>query len=123
MRFNENAQLDPSQVEDRRGGGIRPAGAMMVGGGGLGLLILLVGLFFGVDPAFQGTGLGSRLIETGHAKADAAGERVWLETFTAENVRWYEGRGFRVVSVARVPGSAFTIWGLIREPQRTAADR
>ena len=79
--------------------------------------------FFGVDPDFQGSGLGGRLIETGHAKADAAGERVWLETFTAENVRWYEGRGYRVVSVARVPGSAFTIWGLIREPQRTAADR
>jgi uncharacterized protein len=51
MRFNENAQLDSSQVEDRRGsGGFRPGGAMMVGGGGLGLLILLIGLFFGLDP-------------------------------------------------------------------------
>lgn len=73
--------------------------------------------FFGVDPAFQATGLGSRLIETGHAKADAAGERVWLETFTAENVRWYEARGYRVVSEAPVPGSPYTIWGMIREPQ------
>jgi uncharacterized protein len=52
MRFNENARLDTSQVEDRRGGGgMRPAGAMMVGGGGLGLLILLVGLIFGVDTS------------------------------------------------------------------------
>lgn len=50
MRFNENAQLDTSQVQDRRGGGMRPGGAMMVGGGGLGLLILIVGLIFGVDP-------------------------------------------------------------------------
>jgi uncharacterized protein len=50
VRFNENAQLDTSQVQDRRGGGIRPGGAMMVGGGGLGLLILIVGLIFGVDP-------------------------------------------------------------------------
>lgn len=73
--------------------------------------------FFGVDPSSQGSGLGSRLIATGHAKADAAGERVWLETFTAENVRWYERRGYRVVSEAPVPGSAFTLWGLIREPQ------
>jgi len=51
MRFNENARLDPSQVQDRRGGGMRPGGAMVVGGGGLGLLILIVGLIFGVDPA------------------------------------------------------------------------
>jgi predicted metalloprotease len=50
MRFNDNARLDTGQVEDRRGSGIRPAGAMMVGGGGLGLLILIVGMIFGVDP-------------------------------------------------------------------------
>lgn len=74
--------------------------------------------FFGVDPAFQGSGLGGRLIGTGHAKADAAGERVWLETFTAANVRWYEARGYRVVGEAAVPGSAFTLWGLIREPRQ-----
>jgi ribosomal protein S18 acetylase RimI-like enzyme len=78
--------------------------------------------FFGVDPAFQGTGLGSRLIETGHGKADAAGERVWLETFTAENVRWYEARGYRIVSQTAVPGSPFTLWGMIREPRRSAVD-
>jgi len=55
VRFNENAQLDSGQVQDRRGGGIRPGGAMMVGGGGLGLLILIVGLIFGVDPGTLGS--------------------------------------------------------------------
>lgn len=56
MRFNENARLDTSQVEDRRGGGgFRPAGAMMVGGGGLGLLVLLIGLIFGVDLSSLGS--------------------------------------------------------------------
>lgn len=74
--------------------------------------------FFGVDPAWQGSGLGGRLIETGHAKADAAGERVWLETFTAENVGWYERRGYRIVCEARVPGSSFTLWGLLRARHR-----
>jgi len=51
MRFDENARLDTSQVNDQRGaGGFRPGGAMMVGGGGLGLLILIVGMFLGIDP-------------------------------------------------------------------------
>ncbi len=73
--------------------------------------------FFGVEPSLQGTGLGSRLIETGHAAADAAGETVWLETFTEWNVRWYEARGYRVACEAIVPGSSFTLWGMIREPR------
>ncbi len=51
MRFNENAKLDTSQVDDQRGRRGGPGGAVAIGGGGLGLLILLVGLFFGVDPA------------------------------------------------------------------------
>jgi uncharacterized protein len=51
MRFNESARLDTSQVEDRRGsGGLRPGGTATVAGGGIGLLILIVGLFLGVDP-------------------------------------------------------------------------
>jgi len=51
MRFNENAQLDTSQVDDRRGSGGMRGGAVAIGGGGLGLLILIAGMIFGVDPA------------------------------------------------------------------------
>ena len=47
MPFNENRRLDPSQVQDRRG---RSAGkTIAIGGGGLGLVVLLVSLLFGVD--------------------------------------------------------------------------
>ena len=74
--------------------------------------------FYGVEPAAQGTGIGSRLIATGHDAADAAGERVWLETFTIENVRFYERRGYRVAIEGIVPGTAYPLWGLIREPNR-----
>ncbi|MCB0116258.1 MAG: neutral zinc metallopeptidase [Caldilineaceae bacterium] len=41
--------MDPSQVQDRRGG--RPRTAVAVGGGGIGVVILvLVAMLFGVDP-------------------------------------------------------------------------
>ena len=78
--------------------------------------------FYGVDPAAQGSGIGSRLIATGHDAADAAGERVWLETFTIENVRFYERRGYRVVIEGVVPGTASTLWGLVRDPRPIAGD-
>ena len=49
MPFNENKRLDPSQVEDRRGGGV--GRTIAIGGGGLGLIILVVSLLLGVNPA------------------------------------------------------------------------
>ena len=65
--------------------------------------------FFGVEPDLQGTGIGSRLIATGHDQADAAGERVYLETFTRKNVAWYEQRGYAVVIEGVVPGTAIPV--------------
>ena len=48
MPFNEKSQLDPSQVQDRRG---RSTGrTIAVGGGGIGLLVLVVALIFGINP-------------------------------------------------------------------------
>jgi GNAT superfamily N-acetyltransferase len=73
--------------------------------------------FFGVEPDAQGGGVGSRLIAMGHDAADAAGERTWLETFTIENVRFYERRGYRVEIEGVVPGTQYPLWGLLREPQ------
>jgi len=51
MQFNPNANLDPSQVEDRRGGGGGlGTGGMVVGGGGLGLVVLIISLLLGINP-------------------------------------------------------------------------
>ncbi len=53
MAFRDDAQLDTSQVEDRRGGGFGRVGGggIAVGGGGLGLVVALVlALVFGVNP-------------------------------------------------------------------------
>jgi len=49
MSFNRRSRLDTSQVEDRRGR--RTGTAMAVGGGGLGIIVLLVALIFGVNPS------------------------------------------------------------------------
>jgi predicted metalloprotease len=56
MQFNDRANLDTSQVEDRRGGGGFSGGrGLVVGGGGLGLVVALVmALVFGVNP-FSGS--------------------------------------------------------------------
>jgi predicted metalloprotease len=48
MTFRGDAPLDPSQIEDRRGGGF--GGPVIVGGGGIGLLILIVALLLGANP-------------------------------------------------------------------------
>ncbi len=71
MRFNDNAGLDTSQVEDRRGGGGGGGGGgfpvgrggMIAGGGGLGLLavlvVVLLNVFSGGSGTSTGTGSGS----------------------------------------------------------------
>jgi len=47
MPFNTRSRLDTSQVQDRRGLGT----TMAVGGGGLGLVVLVVAMLLGVNPA------------------------------------------------------------------------
>ncbi|GLW69337.1 membrane protein [Kitasatospora phosalacinea] len=51
MQFDDDAELDASQVQDRRG---IPGGGLTVGGGVIGLLGLLAALLFGVDPGLFG---------------------------------------------------------------------
>ncbi|MFJ8739898.1 neutral zinc metallopeptidase [Embleya sp. NPDC127516] len=52
MQFNDDADLDTSQIEDRRGsggGGLRRPG-LAVGGGAAGLIAVVLGLIFGLSP-------------------------------------------------------------------------
>ncbi|KUF13760.1 KPN_02809 family neutral zinc metallopeptidase [Streptomyces silvensis] len=49
MQFDDDADLDTSEVQDVRGSRV-PGGKATVGGGVAGLIALLLGLFFGVGP-------------------------------------------------------------------------
>jgi uncharacterized protein len=60
MEFDENAQLDTSQIEDRRsGGGMLSPGGLAIGGGGLGIVGLLVLLLVNVLGGGGGSGGGN----------------------------------------------------------------
>ncbi|TGA94399.1 hypothetical protein [Streptomyces sp. MZ04] len=49
MRFDDDAELDTSEVQDVRGSRI-PGGRATVGGGIAGLIALVLALLFGVGP-------------------------------------------------------------------------
>jgi GNAT superfamily N-acetyltransferase len=71
--------------------------------------------FFGVDPEVQGRGIGGALMQHGHRRADALGLPCYLETFTEENVRYYEHRGYGVMGTYHV-GEGVPVYAMRREP-------
>jgi ribosomal protein S18 acetylase RimI-like enzyme len=71
-----------------------------------------------VEGGMQGLGIGSRLLVELADELDACGERAWLETDKAENVRFYERFGFRVA--AEAPTLGVPCWFMERLPGRTS---
>ncbi len=69
--------------------------------------------FFGVVPSRQGSGIGTLLLEHGHRRADELGLPCYLETFAEKNVRYYEGRGYRVAGEFTI-GEGTRGWGMLR---------
>ncbi|MEU4874467.1 neutral zinc metallopeptidase [Streptomyces sp. NPDC021608] len=57
MQFDDNASLDTSEVRDERGSRI-PGGGATVGGGIVGIVVLVVGLVFGIGPDQLGLSSG-----------------------------------------------------------------
>lgn len=70
--FDPNAQLDPSQVNDQRGrsGGIGRGGGIAIGGGAGTIVLLILSLLLGVNPASV---LNSGNSDTGVAATQAPG--------------------------------------------------
>jgi GNAT superfamily N-acetyltransferase len=69
----------------------------------------------GVDPAHQGTGVGSRLIRPGLELCDREGLPAYLETGRERNLAFYARHGFRVLDELHLPKGP-PVWFLWREP-------
>jgi ribosomal protein S18 acetylase RimI-like enzyme len=64
----------------------------------------------GVDPAFQGRGIGSALLHAGLSQCDAAAESAYLEASTEGSSRLYARHGFRVTQELEVRPGAPPVW-------------
>jgi predicted metalloprotease len=58
MSFNPNTPLDPGQVQDVRGSRFGGRGLVIGGGGGIGIVLVIVYLLLGGNPADLGTVVG-----------------------------------------------------------------
>lgn len=71
----------------------------------------------GVDPARQGQGYGSQLLERALADVDRDGLPAFLEATTPASRALYERYGFEVVREIRVPGAP-PMWPMLRPARR-----
>ena len=74
----------------------------------------------GVEPARQGTGVGSALLQPVLARADEEKLPCYLDTVQPRNVAFYQRHGFGVLTEGVEPVSALRYWTFRRNP-RTAA--
>jgi ribosomal protein S18 acetylase RimI-like enzyme len=69
----------------------------------------------GVEPGFQGMGMGGAAMKLLCDEFDENGRLAWLETDKPENVRFYIGWGFEVVE--EIPLLSARNWFMRREPR------
>jgi ribosomal protein S18 acetylase RimI-like enzyme len=72
--------------------------------------------FIGVDPQWQGRGVGAALLAPILARCDEERMPAFLEASTARNRALYERHGFAVTEEFRLGASAPAQWRMWREP-------
>lgn len=70
----------------------------------------------GVDPAAQGRGAGSALLQHAVAQCDRDGVQAYLESSNPRNVPLYQRHGFEIVGSIQV-GSSPTLVPMVRRPR------
>jgi ribosomal protein S18 acetylase RimI-like enzyme len=70
----------------------------------------------GTDPARQGRGVGSALLQRALARSDAAGLPAYLESSKARNLPFYQRHGFEVVGHLTIPNGP-ELWPMLRKPR------
>lgn len=70
----------------------------------------------GVSPDVQQGGYGSALLTPALEEADQALQPIYLETFAAETVAYYENLGFEVLASDRDSVLGLKYWAMLREP-------
>lgn len=68
----------------------------------------------GVDPRFQGEGLGSSILAATLAHVDAQHLPAYLESSSPKNVPLYRRHGFEVTNEFRPRGDGPPVWGMWR---------
>jgi ribosomal protein S18 acetylase RimI-like enzyme len=70
----------------------------------------------GVHPDLQGRGLGGPLIRPVLERTDALGVPTFLETFTRQNMSFYERLGYKAAASFEEPLTRTEYWIMVREP-------
>ncbi|NJR20899.1 MAG: GNAT family N-acetyltransferase [Richelia sp. CSU_2_1] len=70
-----------------------------------------------VNPASQGKGIGSRLLQPGLDRADRDGLPCYVVTFTEQAVRFYQKNGFEILRNQKLSPNTPPFWTLKRNPR------
>jgi GNAT superfamily N-acetyltransferase len=72
--------------------------------------------FVGVQPGWQGRGIGSALLEPVLERCDRDGVPAYLKASSERNLALYERHGFEVVEALRLPRGGPPVWSMWRLP-------